>query len=636
MATVDTTVWDGAAAMSDAAQSDDPAAAYAAICAGRKAGDPSLQSSWALPHHKTPSDGPNVAGVHAALSRIGQAQGLTNRQAAQNHLDSHMAAIDIAAQGRASMSDEELEVIDLDTDVIVRSASKREIEVRLLPWDTMIETTQGPEMFARGATTGTAQDGVLLMGLEHEAHFGIGQDGGPQMTRHAVGRSSAVWEADDGPHVVFKVGRTSAGDDLLALAEDKIVRGVSLEFRQVPGGTATEKRGGRSVRVHNRVALTGASMTYRPAYGEQATVLAVRSQEESTVAEAEDVKAPEPVDLTPVLTRMDAGFAAFGDRIAAIEEQTRRDITIPVPTDRKPSLDKGHWFKTVLGALTGDTIPTEQMRVMADLITSDNLGVVPDAFLPELIGIIDASRPFLGSTRRIPTPSSGMTLNVPTIVTRPTAGVQVNEKDDITSTETSIVPSGFDAITIAGGGDISIQLLKRSDPSYLDLYLQLLAEAVSENAELEALTALLAAGVTPGTGTLDPEALAIGEAWANAATAKAPRPDTMWLSSDALVLFIDAKVDGSNLPLFSNISANITVGTGPLGSVSGLRPVYVPGLDTTGTDVVIGPSRGFAWAEDGAFTLQVDVPSKAGRDVALVVIDWYAPLYPSAFTTYAV
>ena len=92
-ASVDTSAWDGPAAMSGCAKMDDPAAAYNAICAGKKAGDPKLQSSHALPHHKAPGDPPNKTGVSNALSRLPQTQGLTNAAAAKSHLESHMKAI---------------------------------------------------------------------------------------------------------------------------------------------------------------------------------------------------------------------------------------------------------------------------------------------------------------------------------------------------------------------------------------------------------------------------------------------------------------------------------------------------------------------------------------------------------------
>lgn len=86
----DQSPWDGGRAMSAGADADDPAAFYAGICAGRRAGDPALQSSWALPYKFSPKAKPNAAAVRNALARIGQTQGLTNKAQAQSLLDGLM------------------------------------------------------------------------------------------------------------------------------------------------------------------------------------------------------------------------------------------------------------------------------------------------------------------------------------------------------------------------------------------------------------------------------------------------------------------------------------------------------------------------------------------------------------------
>ena len=78
-AAVDNSNWDGAAAM----KTCKTAADYKAICAGQRAGDTSLQKTWALPHHKRPGAAPNAAGTKNALSRLPQTQGLINKAAAQ-------------------------------------------------------------------------------------------------------------------------------------------------------------------------------------------------------------------------------------------------------------------------------------------------------------------------------------------------------------------------------------------------------------------------------------------------------------------------------------------------------------------------------------------------------------------------
>jgi phage I-like protein len=89
LASVDNSAWDGNAAMTNCKSASD----YRAICAGRRAGDPSERKTWALPHHKTPGAPPNKAGVTAALQRFNQTQGLVNKDGARRHLEAHQNAM---------------------------------------------------------------------------------------------------------------------------------------------------------------------------------------------------------------------------------------------------------------------------------------------------------------------------------------------------------------------------------------------------------------------------------------------------------------------------------------------------------------------------------------------------------------
>lgn len=539
-------------------------------------------------------------------------------------------------------------VVDVPSEVRVRDFEAREIDVRLVPWNVVIDTVAGPEMFVRGAFVDADPTQVRLMGLEHEVHMGLGQNGQPRLTRHPVGIATRLDDRDDGEHATFRVAKTVRGDEVLALAAEGIASGVSIEFGELPGGSPVELVGGKKVRVHRKAALHGASTTYRPAYGMDASgsvVLAVRNEGDAPVSETPPVvEAPSApaIDLTPLTeaiagqsATMQRSLDAFGERIVEIEERSRRDVRIPAQDERPSARSRrGDWMQTVLQMLSGDRVNDLQMRALDDIITTDSVGVVPDAFLNEMIGVIDPRRPFLQSTRKLDLPPAGMSLVVPKIVTRPETGVQAEEKGDIASNTTSITTATFDAVTIAGGGDISLQLLKRSSPSFLSLYLELLAESYARNAEIQALTALYT-GDTPG-GTLDPEEANFGQAWAHGA-AVGQQVDTLWLSSNGVARFIDAKADGTNAPLYSSIQAGFTAGSGPAGTISGLRPVYVPAMDAVGdVDAIVGPSNGFGWTEDGTYTLQVDVPAKAGRDVAIVGILWFAPMYPSAFTTYQI
>lgn len=541
------------------------------------------------------------------------------------------------------MSDE-IDIPQDETIVTVRDAAAREIDVRLVPFNKTISLRSGAEEFAPGSVSGTPDNALFLMGLEHAAELGIGQDGQPVVKRTPTGRSLRVWEQDDGAYATFKVARTQAGDDILALAEDGIIRGVSVEFDGARSVTEKITRAGRRINRITRAALTGAALTYRPAYGEQAAVLAIRSSEEGQMAEDQPVQGVTftQEDKNALIAAMSSAvntpIEGIMARLEAIEDNARKDVTVPqTRTEDRVLPSKGEWMHLWLRAQLGEIIPGEQMRTIDDVVTGDNLGVVPPAYLTEIIGIIDRDRPFLQSTRRLDLPNSGMSVIVPKINQRPEVGIQDPEKEEVASQKTLIGTETFTFRSIAGAGDLSIQILRRSSPSFLGLWLDLLAEAYAQFAEDVALDALANAAGGWGTGnTIDPDSLSLGNAFITSFDAMRRPPDTIWLSTQAIAEFIDAKATTTNQPLYPGLQPSATAGGGITGVISGLRAVHVPTLDDHGAKAIVGPSAGFAWVEDGPLTLQADVPHLAGRDVGIVGLLCPIPWYPDAFTIYNV
>jgi HK97 family phage prohead protease len=486
----------------------------------------------------------------------------------------------------------------LGGEIHIRSESERLIDVRLLTYDEVAETGDGPEYHAAGAFDGIDPAAIVLR-QDHEDP--------------ALGRGVAFEERDNAPYMTFRVDETARGDDLLRSIKSGTYTGASV-------GEAADRvieyvrSGGRRIARVVRASLVEVSATWRPAY-QSAAVVAVRSQEDEMDEEAQAV---ETASTAP-------DFTAISSRLEALEERSRADaIHVPEPQDA----DLSKMVRKI-----------HVERQLADVITTGNEGVVPDALVNEMVGIIDNARPFLASTRRIDAPGAGTSLVLPKITQRPLVGEQLTEKTEVDSRATAISTVSFDMRTFAGAGDLSIQLIRRSSPQFLDLWTELLAEAYADVTDDEAVDALLAvAAVNEGTATFDPATgdISFGEAFVNAqAVSRRMFPDTLWLSTAAIAAMIDAKTDGTNTPMFGSLNLNADAGTGVSGTVSGLRAVHVPALDDEAVDAIIGPRRGFAWAEDGTYTLSADVPAKAGRDVGLVGMIWFAPIYPAAFTTYA-
>lgn len=545
-------------------------------------------------------------------------------------------------------ADDLLTFSPVEPDVEIRNESKREIAIRFMKWGEIGRTEEGLETFEPGAFDDNRPEDIILR-MEHE---------GPP-----AGIGIALERDDIGQTIVGRAANTPRGDEMLQLAKEGIYKGASPMFRRDNHQTKYERmQDGQRLARRIKVDTREVSLTWRPTY--QGTgPLFVRSQEEIAVAEdtvqpVEDAKPAVvgvPADLD-LLERVRQFAHPMEERLQALEarsESEKRIITAietladhkptgaEVPNPSKPVPYRGDWMKAALTLMDGGDLPPHEMRALADNISSDNPGFVPTVYSNELIGIIDPLRPFLGSTRRIDMPANGLSISYPRITQRPLVAEQTTEKTEVASRKVTTDRVSVDVQTFAGAGDLSIQLLRRSEPSFLNAFIDLLGEAYATVTEDAAVDALLAAGITNGTGTFDPADPEFGEAFENGASiARQLTPDTMWLSTTAVVEFMNAKSPsgGGGTPLYPGMAgiSGITGGGDSGPSPMRLNPVWTPALDNETTDVLIGPSRGFAWGEEGTFTLAADVPGRLGRDVALAGFIVFVPLYPAAFTRYVV
>ncbi len=274
---VDNSPWDGNAAMSGCAKSEKPASCYSSICAGRRAGDPSKQSSWALPHHKNAGGPPNAAGVRAALARLSGTQGLSNASAARSHLEAHMSAI------RGSRSEGmEIERRYTPTVVELRMTSDRHrIGGYAATFDRLSRNLGGfVEVVERSFFNKSRADGWpgVIARYNHDDNMLLGTTGAQTLDLRL-----------DETGLFYEVDPPQSRTDILELVERGDVRHSSFAFRVHGGGdewTMTDQ--GYPLRRLHEGQLVDVSPVVSPAYLD--TSVGVRSLANFLEVEEDEVR----------------------------------------------------------------------------------------------------------------------------------------------------------------------------------------------------------------------------------------------------------------------------------------------------------------------------------------------------------
>lgn len=349
-------------------------------------------------------------------------------------------------------------------------AEGRRVDLRLMRWGEVAENTQEGirESFARGAFAGVDPSRVTLEAQRH---------GGP-----LVGVGESIRETDQDAVMTFRVAPTPAGDELLVLAREGVLRDASVVFRPVKSRNRPD-----GVIERQGVDLRRVALLERGAYP-SAGLMAVREEADMEVSEVTDT-----IDLQPVVTRLDG----IETRLGQIEVLASTPSTSSNELSRYA--DVGEYARAVwTGEVSGDLVA----RTFADQITSQNDGLNPVGWIKDIKRIVFLGRRAInafGGPGALP--EKGMAFKYPYLASSNTlVAVQATQKTEIQSARVDIDDADVSIATYAGGSDISVQLLERGDPSYLAVYQRVMTNFWATLTDAAFVTALEAGSQTQTMG----------------------------------------------------------------------------------------------------------------------------------------
>ena len=509
-----------------------------------------------------------------------------------------------------------METLYIEASSIECSEERREISGKIVPLGTgeIGHTNLGAYTFAANSIEIADPSKIKLLS-QHDL-------------KKPIGRMTAAETRADGIYATFKLSRSSGGNDALIMAQEGLVTGLSIGAEII---ASKPSKDGHTVVSSAR--LKEVSLVTVPAFA-SSEILEIAAEEilpveEITQTESETVA----VENTPTVEATPVEAAAV--------EAARPTITAMAYSTPRLNLNitAGEYAKAQLNASRGDADARELVAALQVATVAENTGMVPPTYLRDVIGIIDSSRPFIDSIERAALPASGMKIFTPKLGTQ--ASVELTaEGAEFASSDTTVTFQENDVVKFAGAGKLDLELVDRSDPSFLDLYLRELAASYAQKTDNYAAK-IAADGSSDSSSTTIYKAIAKSIADSYGVMRQTPNNllvATSGGNDDVDFAGLLGAVDTTGRPLYAaaasqNANGLITQGS-TNGTVAGLNLVVDPNY-TGGTSAIkvglVYPSMAMRFHESGTLQIRANVVANGQLEIGIYGYVAVVNRYPAAF-----
>ena len=508
-----------------------------------------------------------------------------------------------------------METLYIEASSIECSEERREISGKIVPLGTgeIGHTNLGAYTFAANSIEIADPSKIKLLS-QHDL-------------KKPIGRMTAAETRADGIYATFKLSRSSGGNDALIMAQEGLVTGLSIGAEIL---ASKPSKDGHTVVSSAR--LKEVSLVTVPAFA-SSEILEIAAEEVIPVEENPQTESETAVENTPETVAAPVEAAAV--------EAARPTVTAMYYTNPRLNLNitAGEYAKAQLNASRGDADARELMAALQVATVAENTGMVPPTYLKDVIGIIDSSRPFIDSIERAALPASGMKIFTPKLGTQ--AAVELTaEGAEFASTDTTVTFQEDNVVKFAGAGKLDLELVDRSDPSFLDLYLRELAASYAQKTDNYAAK-IAADGSSDSSSTTIYKAIA--KSIADSYGVMRQTPNNLLVApsggnDDVDYAGLLGAVDGSNRPLFAaaapqNAAGLITQGS-TNGTVAGLNLVVDPNY-TGGTSAIkvglVYPTMAMRFHESGTLQIRANVVANGQLEIGIYGYVAVVNRYPAAF-----
>jgi HK97 family phage prohead protease len=499
--------------------------------------------------------------------------------------------------------------INFPIEITAADTNKRTISGKIVTWDEQGSTSAGLTVFEKDSIDFSKPVKLLL---EHER-------------TKPLGKLVDITATDTGLEATFRLAKTFSADDALEEAATGLRDGFSV------GVKINEWKNEEGVLRIKSSTLQEVSLVTDPAI-DSARVAEVAASEtpENSEAAAEDTtteenKVSEINSEAPIATE-------------AVEAAQAPVVTAQYMAYTKPRVDAnvtaGQYVNAQIRAIQGDTDARDLVAALQIATTTENTGMVPPNYLRDVIGIIDSSRPFIDSIERAPLPTTGLKIYTPVLGAQAIVG-ETAEGVEAASQDTAVTFQENTIVKFFGANRVNVELLDRSDPSFLDLLVRELAASYAQKTDAYALG--LARDTAVGSsGSSIYKAIADGIADSYGVMRFTPNRLVVHPTASGTISYADllGAEDGNDRPLFAaaipqNAGGLITQGS-TQGTVAGLSLVVDPNY-TGDKFALVYPSAAMRFHESAQFELRANIVNTGQVEIGLYGYVCAVNRYPTAF-----